>query len=105
MAAEGSLYRLKVGDTIATRLTSNGPFEDSSPYLSPDGVLLCFARVVGVDSEGNFVSEVHVMPLPAGVVSRLTWHGVDSVPVGWVNSSHILYRTSVFSKVFFSFFS
>lgn len=64
--AEGDIWRMQLGQSVATRLTTHPSLEHSAVF-SPDGQHIAFVA----NYEGT--SEVHVMPIIGGVAKRVTF--------------------------------
>jgi tricorn protease len=90
--AEGDLWRVSSSGGRATRLTSH-PADESSPAISPDGLLLAFSAAY----EGP--TEVYAMPLRGGLPVRLTWDASPAIVVGWTPAGEVLYTSQVRSTL------
>lgn len=86
--AEGDLWRVPVSGGIAQRLTTHAGLEQV-PAISRDGRTIAFSA----QYEGQ--TEVCVMPLSGGPVTRLTYEGESSGALvrGWTADGRILYST------------
>ncbi|MDX9773803.1 MAG: hypothetical protein RBT02_10365, partial [Bacteroidales bacterium] len=98
-ASGGDLWKVSAEGGTACRLTfSDG--RESYPEISPDGKLIAFTG----EYDGN--SDVYVMNINGGDITRLTYHpGTDEV-VGWNASKNKImftsgrYSTSRYIKMF-----
>lgn len=92
--AEGDLWRVGVGGGAAQRLTTH-PGTEQSAAISPDGKTVAFSA----QYEGQ--TEVCVMPLSGGPVTRLTYEGESSGAMvrGWTPDGRILYSTLHFATL------
>ncbi len=86
-ASEGDLWRAEPTGGTAVRLTTHSEIE-SSPMLSPDG------RRIAFDASYDGPSEIYVMPATGGVPERVTFEGGGVTIRGWLDDSHLLYRTT-----------
>jgi len=69
----GDLWVMRIGDTMARRLTSDEG-QESNPAFSPDGSWIAFSA----EYDGN--KDVYLIPMEGGIPKRLTWHpGPDEV--------------------------
>ncbi|PKN93297.1 MAG: hypothetical protein CVU44_10420 [Chloroflexi bacterium HGW-Chloroflexi-6] len=83
------LYAYAPGILVATRLT-NGPWNDNSPALSPDGRTLAFA------SDRNEYWDIYLLDLTSGQVSRLTdTPAYDSSPRWSPDSQWIIFDSYI----------
>ena len=74
--AEGDLWKIKLGEQYAQRLTTH-PAEEKEASISPDGKWVAFvANYTGT-------SEVHVMPIQGGIAKRVTFENVRVRVHGW----------------------
>jgi tricorn protease len=72
---------------VATRLTLHDG-EERFPKFSPDGQWIAFTG----DSDGN--TDVYVMSVHGGDITRVTWHPAGDVVVGWhPTRNKILFRS------------
>ena len=82
--AEGDLWKIKLGEQYAQRLTTH-PAEEKEASISPDGKWVAFvANYTGT-------SEVHVMPIQGGIAKRVTFENVRVRVHGWNSNSSLLY--------------
>ncbi|MBI1400810.1 S41 family peptidase [Hyphomonas sp.] len=86
-ASEGDLWRAPASGGTAVRLTTHEETE-SNPVISPDGKWIAF------DASYDGPSEVYVMPVAGGAPVRLTHEGGGVTVRGWLDNSHVLYRTT-----------
>ncbi|HNY57982.1 MAG TPA: PDZ domain-containing protein [Bacteroidales bacterium] len=86
-ASGGDLWKVAAEGGTACRLTfSDG--RESMPEISPDGSLIAFTG----EYDGN--TDVYVMNIDGGNITRLTWHpGADEV-VGWNAAKNKIMFTS-----------
>ncbi|HEY6109135.1 MAG TPA: hypothetical protein VIV56_09565, partial [Gemmatimonadales bacterium] len=73
---QGSLWRQRVGDSVATQLT-DGPGYDFQPDWSPDGRSIVFARWAGE------TIELERLDLAGGAVAALTANGAVNLEPRW----------------------
>jgi TolB protein len=73
---QGSLWRQRVADTVATQLT-DGPGYDFQPDWSPDGRSIVFARWAGE------TIELERLDLAGGAVTALTANGAVNLEPRW----------------------
>jgi hypothetical protein len=73
---QGSLWRQRVGDTVAVQLT-DGPGYDFQPDWSPDGRSIVFARWAGE------TIELERLDLAGGAVTALTANGAVNLEPRW----------------------
>jgi len=92
--AEGDLWRVGVSGGSAHRLTAH-PALEQLPAISPDGQQVAFTG----QYEGQ--TEVCVMPLAGGAVTRLTYEGEagGALVRGWTADGKILYSTVHYSTL------
>lgn len=92
--AEGDLWRVGVAGGVAQRLTTHAGTEQLAA-ISPDGKSLAFTA----QYEGQ--SEVCVMPLAGGAVTRLTYEGEagGALVRGWTPDGRILYSTAHYTTL------
>jgi tricorn protease len=82
--AEGDLWKMKLDDKYAQRLTTH-PAEEKEASISPDGNWIAFvANYTGTP-------EVHVMPIQGGLAKRITFENVRVKVHGWSTDSKVLY--------------
>ncbi|WP_339723383.1 S41 family peptidase [uncultured Paraglaciecola sp.] len=82
--AEGDLWKIKLGDKYAQRLTSH-PTEEKQASISPDGNWVAFV------ANYSGTPEVHVIPIQGGIAKRVTFENVAVKVQGWSADSKILY--------------
>ncbi|HKC42038.1 MAG TPA: CehA/McbA family metallohydrolase [Gemmatimonadales bacterium] len=73
---QGTLWRQRVGSTVATQLTS-GPVYDYQPDWSPNGRTIVFARYA------HDRIELELLDLPSGNVTPLTTNGAVNLEPRW----------------------
>ncbi len=83
----GDIFTVPVTGGQARQITSN-PAYDSYPMWSPDGKELVFAS----DRQGAL--NLFIVDAQGGTPKRLTTHSSGQIPIGFLNDSTILYRTS-----------
>ena len=72
--SDGQIYRIGIGRTALTRLTSSG--RNSRPVWSPDGQRIAFAtNVPGQSNFGNGTNDIYTMDADGSNVVRLTNSG------------------------------
>jgi tricorn protease len=84
---EGDLWKVDIGNPVATRLTAMQG-EETSPHVSPDGKWLAFSS----NQFGN--NDVYVMPLAGGEIKQLTYHDANDQVDSWSWDSKSIYFTS-----------
>jgi tricorn protease len=82
--AEGDLWKVKLGDKYAQRLTTH-PAEEKEASISPDGKWVAFV------ANYSGTPEVHVMPIQGGITKRVTFENVGVKVHGWSTDSKVLY--------------
>jgi tricorn protease len=82
--AEGDLWKIKLGDQYAQRLTTH-PAEEKESSISADGNWVAFV------ANYSGTSEVHVMPIQGGLAKRITFENVSVKVHGWSTDSKVLY--------------
>lgn len=82
--AEGDLWKIKLGETYAQRLTTH-PAEEKGANISPDGNWLAFV------ANYSGTPEVHIMPIQGGLTKRVTFENVSVKVHGWTDDSNVLY--------------
>ncbi|WP_299082858.1 S41 family peptidase [uncultured Paraglaciecola sp.] len=82
--AEGDLWKIKLGDQYAQRLTTH-PAEETQASISPDGKWVAFV------ANYSGASEAHVMPIQGGLAKRVTFENVRVKVQGWSSDSQVLY--------------
>lgn len=82
--AEGDLWKIKLGEKYAQRLTTH-PAEEKEPSISPDGNWVAFV------ANYSGTPEVHVMPIQGGLAKRITFENVGVKVQGWSADSQVLY--------------
>lgn len=85
--AEGDLWRYRIGNDQAERLTTH-PSLETNASLSGDGDHVAFVS----DYEG--VAEAYIMPISGGVPKRLTYENEQVFIHGWTADGLLLYSTS-----------
>lgn len=84
--AEGDLWRLDPGQTLAVRLTTHDELE-SNAAISPDGELVAF--VASYDG----IAQVYVMPLAGGTPRQITFESVGVAIAEWSADGRVLYTS------------
>lgn len=82
--AEGDLWKMKLGEQYAQRLTTH-PAEEKEASISPDGNWVAFV------ANYSGTPEVHIIPIQGGVAKRITFENVGVKVQGWSADSKILY--------------
>ncbi|MFC3122891.1 S41 family peptidase [Agaribacter flavus] len=82
--AEGDLWKVKIGEKYAQRLTTH-PAEERESVISPDGSHIAFV------ANYSGTPEVHVMPIHGGVAKRVTFESVGVKVHAWTSDNKILY--------------
>jgi tricorn protease len=82
--AEGDLWKIKLGEEYAQRLTTH-PAEEKESSISPDGNWVAFV------ANYSGTPEVHVMPIQGGLAKRITFENVRVKVHGWSTDSKVLY--------------
>jgi tricorn protease len=82
--AEGDLWKIKLGDKYAQRLTTH-PAEEKEASISPDGNWVAFV------ANYSGTPEVHVIPIQGGLAKRITFENVRVKVQGWSADSKVLY--------------
>jgi dipeptidyl aminopeptidase/acylaminoacyl peptidase len=76
-AMQGTLWRQRVGDSVAVQLTDGGTGYDGQPDWSPDGRHIAFARWA------NDAVELAVLDVGTGAVTPLTGNGAVNLEPRW----------------------
>lgn len=84
---EGDLWKARVTDGQATRLTAMQGYE-TNPRISPDGKWIAFTG----RQMGN--ADVYLMPLAGGEIKQLTFHSATDDVNSWSWDSRKIYFTS-----------
>lgn len=84
--AEGDLWRLDAGETLAQRLTTHDELE-SQALISPDGEQIAFV--------GSFdgIAQIYVMPIAGGAPRQITFESVAVQIAEWSPDGRILYTS------------
>jgi tricorn protease len=82
--AEGDLWKIKLGDKYAQRLTTH-PAEEKESSISPDGNWVAYA------ANYSGTPEVYVIPIKGGLAKRITFENVAVKVHGWSPDSKVLY--------------
>lgn len=85
-SAEGDLWRLDAGDTLAQRLTTHDELE-SQGMISPDGERIAF--VASFDG----IEQLYVMPIAGGAPTQVTFESVPVELAEWTADGRILYTS------------
>ena len=94
-SAEGDLFAISLAGEppyTAVRLTTH-PGDEGPAAISPDGSMVAFSA----SYEGP--AEVYTMPPTGGLPLRRTWHGGDSLVVGWKADGDLVYATQQFATL------
>ncbi|MAP95353.1 MAG: peptidase S41 [Ponticaulis sp.] len=86
-ASEGDLWRAGRTGGTAVRLTTHQELE-SNPSISPNGQWVAFEA--SYDGPG----EIYLMPATGGSPKRVTFEGGGVSVRGWLDDTHILYRST-----------
>lgn len=82
--AEGDLWKIKLDEAYAQRLTTH-PAEEKGSSISPDGNWVAFV------ANYSGTPEVHIMPIQGGLAKRITFENVSVKVHGWTDGSNVLY--------------
>jgi tricorn protease len=82
--AEGDLWKIKLGEEYAQRLTTH-PAEEKESSISPDGNWVAFV------ANYSGTPEAHVIPIQGGLAKRITFENVSVKVHGWSSDSKVLY--------------
>ena len=82
--AEGDLWKIKLAEEYAQRLTTH-PTEEKESSISPDGNWVAFV------ANYSGTPEVHVIPIQGGLAKRITFENVRVKVHGWSADSKVLY--------------
>ena len=82
--AEGDLWKIKLGEAYAQRLTTH-PAEEKEASISPDG------KWVAYSANYSGTPEVYIIPIQRGLAKRITFENVGVKVHGWSPDSKVLY--------------
>jgi tricorn protease len=85
--AEGDLWRAKIGERKAYRLTTH-PAEETHAAISQDGRQVAFSA----NYEGS--TEVYVIAIDGGIAKRVTFENTRTRVLSWTREGKILFNTS-----------
>lgn len=85
---KGDIYRVGIDGGEARQLTSHSAY-DTNPVWSPDGTQIVFAS----SREGSF--DLYRIPSKGGTPKRLTTNSASELPLGFLNDTTVIYRSSV----------
>lgn len=90
--AEGDLWKIRLGNSQATRLTTHLE-QELHAAISPDGKSVAFSA----SYEGP--TEVYVISIEGGQPQRLTYDGESARVVGWTPDGRVCYATRHYSTL------
>jgi tricorn protease len=82
--AEGDLWKIKLGEQYAQRLTTH-PAEEKESSISPDGNWVAYV------ANYSGTPEVYVIPIQGGLAKRITFENVGVKVHGWSPEAKVLY--------------
>lgn len=82
--AEGDLWKVKIGEKYAQRLTTH-PAEETQASISPDGNWVAFV------ANYSGTPEVYVIAMQGGLAKRVSFENVNVKLQSWTSDGNILY--------------